>query len=159
MKKHKRIEAVPYIEIDQCAGVWYEIGRYPHWYEKGAYNVSAEYIPQNGYIEVINRCEKPKKEIEVKSKAYIVPDSGNAKLKMQFRGLLKNNFWIIDFDENYQWMVISNPQQTILWILYRQPLISNDELRPIVYRLVNHGFDLAKVHWTKQEIKEQHEDS
>ncbi|BEG99791.1 lipocalin family protein [Bacteroides sedimenti] len=153
MKKHKNIDTVPYVEIERYAGIWYEIGRYPSWFEKDTCNVSAEFIPKEGYIEVINRCEKSKKEKKTQGKAYIVPESGNAKLKMQFRWPIKCDYWIIDLDDNYQWAVVSDSSQSSLWILYRQPLIENDELRPIVYRLVNRGFDLAKVHWTKQEIK------
>lgn len=153
MKRNKTIEAVPYVEITKYAGVWYEIGRYTHWYKKGASNVSAEYIPKDGYLEVINRCEKSNKLREIKGKAFIVPDSGNAKLKVQFQWPFKGNYWIIDLDENYQWAVVSNPSQTDLWILYRKPTICNELLRPIVYRLVNRGFELAKVHWTKQTDK------
>jgi len=150
MKRNKEIDVVPYVEIDRYAGVWYEIGRYPHWYERGAYNVSAEYSSKDGYLEVVNRCERLNKHHEIKGKAYIVPDSGNAKLKVEFRWPFKGNYWIIDLDENYQWAVVSNPSQTNLWILYRKPTIANEVLRPIVYRLVNRGFELAKVHWTKQ---------
>ncbi|WP_321519399.1 lipocalin family protein [uncultured Bacteroides sp.] len=153
MKQNKTIAVVPYVEIDRYAGVWYEIGRYPHWYERGAYNVSAEYILRNDYLEIINRCKRAKKEHQVKGKAFIVPDSGNAKLKVQFQWPFKGDYWIIDLDEDYQWAVVSNPSQTNLWILYRKPTICNEELRSIVYRLVNRGFELAKVHWTKQTDK------
>lgn len=150
MKRNKEIEVAPYVEINKYAGKWYEIGRYRHWYERNAYNVSAEYTLKDGYIEVVNRCEKGNKHIEIKGKAYVIPESGNAKLKVKFNWLMKGDYWIIDLDENYQWAVVSNPSQTNLWILYRKPTIENDVLRPIVYRLVNRGFELAKVHWTKQ---------
>ena len=156
MKRKKTIEPVPYVEIDRYAGVWYEIGRYQHWYEKGATNVSAEYIQKDGYLEVFNRYKKTNKDGEIKGKAFIVPNSGNAKLKVQFHWPFKGDYWVIDLDEDYQWAVVSNSSRSNLWILYRKPIIDNEELRPIVYRLVNNGFELAKVHWTKQtnEIKE-----
>jgi len=150
MKRASQIDAVPYIEIDRYAGIWYEIGRYSHWYEKGISNVSAEYIPRDGYIDIINRYEKSNKYDEIRGKAFIIPDSGNAKFKVQFHWPFKGNYWIIDLDKDYQWAVVSNPSQTNLWILYRKPIIDNEKLRPIVYRLVNLGFELAKVHWTKQ---------
>ncbi len=153
MKRNKKIEAVPYVEINRYAGMWYEIGRYSNWHQKGTSNVSAEYIPRDGYLEVIKRYIKSNKNKKIKGKAFIIPDSSNAKLKIQFHWPLKKDYWIIDLDENYQWAVISNSLQTSLWILYRHPTICNEVLRPIVYRLVNRGFDLAKVHWTKQQDK------
>lgn len=155
MERKKNIEPVPYLEIDRYLGVWYEIGRYSNWYENDTYNVSAEYIAKDSYIDVIYRHTKSKKERLAKGKLFIIPDSGNARFKSQFIWVFKQERWVIDLDEENQWLVASNPKQSQLWILYRKPTISNEVLRPIVYRLVNMGFDLAKVHWTKQEEKKQ----
>lgn len=151
MKRSKNIEPIPYFELDKYMGVWYEIGRYSNWYENDTYDVSIEYVQKEDYIEVICKQTKSEKVRIRKGKLYIVPDSGNAKLKAQFVWLFKRELWIIDLDEEKQWLVASNPKHSLLWILYRKPIISNEVLRPIVYRLVNMGFDLAKVHWTKQD--------
>lgn len=155
MERKKSIEPVPYLEIDRFMGIWYEIGRYSNWYENGAYNVSAEFIQKEKYIEAIYKHTKSKKEGMLKGKLYTIPNSENAKFKSKTIWLLKQERWVIDSDEECQWLVVSNPKQSKLWILYRRPIISNEVLRPIVYRLVNMGFDLAKVHWTKQEEKKR----
>lgn len=155
MEKKKNIEPVPYVEMDRYLGVWYEVGRYSNWYENETYNVSAEYIPKDNFIDVIYKHTKSKKEHSTKRKLFIIPNSGNARIKNQLFWIINRERWIIDLDEDNQWMVASNPKKSLLWILYRKPAISNEVLRPIVYRLVNMGFDLAKVHWTKQEEKKR----
>ena len=150
MKKHEKVETVPYVDVDKYVGTWYEIGRYPHWFERGASLVTAEYIQKDGYFDVINRCVKGYKKQEKRGKAFVLPNSGNSKFIIKFGWLLKGDYWIIDLDEHYTWAVISNPRQTKLWILYRQPYISDEVLRPILYRLVNRGFNSAKIVWTEQ---------
>ncbi len=35
-------------------GRWYEIARYPQWYEKGLTDVSTIYTQKEGYVEVVN---------------------------------------------------------------------------------------------------------
>lgn len=148
--RHKEVEVVPYVEPERYAGVWYEIGRYPQRFEKGATHVRAEYSLCNDSLSIVNSCLKKGKKRTVKGKAFIVPDSGNAKLKVQFCWPFKGDYWIIELDKDYQWAVVSNRKLSSLWILYRKPHINNEILLPIVYSLMERGFNLARVIWTIQ---------
>ncbi len=150
MMKHKEVETVPYVELGKYAGVWYEIGRYPQRFEKGATHVTAEYVPCDGYLKVTNTCLKKGKKKTAKGKAFVVPDSGNAKLKVEFFWPFKGDYWIIELDKDYQWAVVSNRKLSSLWILYRKPHINNEILLPIVYSLMERGFNLARIIWTIQ---------
>lgn len=150
MKKDESVESVPFVDLDKYMGVWYEIGRYPCWFEKGASHVRVEYTLRDNYVEVINRCIKKGKESYVTGKAYVMPDSGNAKLKVRFKWPFQGDYWIIDLDEDYSWAAVSNPKKTRLWILYREPNVTNELLRLIAKRVIQKGFNSAKIIWTEQ---------
>jgi len=44
-----------------------------------------------------------------KGKAEVVDTKTNAKLKLWFFWPYKGNYWIIDLDDTYQWMVVGEP--------------------------------------------------
>lgn len=115
---------VAQVDLKRYAGTWHEIARYPNWFQRHcAKDVTAEYIPQkDGSIQVINRCLKADgtKE-EAKGRATVVPNSGNAKLRVSFFGPFTGDYWIIGLDEeNYSWAVVGHPSHKYLWVLSRE---------------------------------------
>lgn len=148
--KHKIVTTTSYVDLEKYMGVWYEIGRYPCWFEWGASKVKVTYTLCDGCVEVLNQCIKMGKQRWVTGKAYILPNSGNAKLKVYFRWPLRGDYWIIDKSEDYTWAVVSDSKQRHLWILYRQPYISDEVIREIARSLTMRGFNSAKIIWTRQ---------
>jgi len=55
----------------------------------------------------------------MKGKAFVVPNTGNSKLKVQFFWSFKGNYWIIDLASDYSWAIVSDPKLKTLWILSR----------------------------------------
>ncbi len=86
-------------------------------------------LPDGKGIAVRNTCYKTRaRESSVQGTAVPVPDSGNAKLKVKFRGLAslapvpdEGNYWILDLDPQYRWAMVGTPDRKFLWILARQP--------------------------------------
>ena len=85
----------------------------PTWFQRGCTASTAEdVLLPDGKIEVINRCRKDRTDgplKEPKGKAEVVDPNTNAKLKVWFFWPFKGNYWIIDLDDTYQWMVVSEP--------------------------------------------------
>ena len=51
------LETVNFVNLERYTGRWYEIARYPHFFERGCTGVTADYsIRDDGRIEVINTC-------------------------------------------------------------------------------------------------------
>ena len=45
------------VDINKYLGEWYEISRYPNWFQENCYAVTANYeLTETGSIKVINRC-------------------------------------------------------------------------------------------------------
>lgn len=145
---------MPKVDLNRYAGLWYEIARYPMWFQRNcAGGVTAEYkLLENGSIAVINRCwSKEGKIIEAKGTAIAEPNSGNARLKVRFFGPFSAPYWIIALDEaNYQWAVVGHPQKKFLWILSRTPQMEASTYQSILKQVEAAGYDPAKLQMTDQ---------
>ncbi len=139
------LSTVSVVDLSRYSGTWYELASYPQYFEKGCTNVKATYTPKDGYIEVYNQSIKKGKPNNIKGKAFVVENSGNAKLKVQFFWPFKGDYWIIDLAEDYSWAVVSNPARTTLWILSRAPQMNETLYNELIEKLVNNGFNESKI--------------
>jgi apolipoprotein D and lipocalin family protein len=148
------LKTVPQVDLNRYLGLWYEIASYPAWFQKGCSGSTAEYrLMPDGRIRVVNRCFKnsldgPLKES--KGKAEVVDTTTNAKLKVWFFWPFKGDYWIIDLDKDYRWAVVGMPSRKYLWILSRTPTMDDAIYQGILERLVEQGYDPAKLNLTPQ---------
>ncbi len=152
--KAQLLQTVPNVDLKKYAGKWYEIASFPQSFQKRCHCTTAEYTPTDkGYIIVENRCNKDSvngKLSYIKGKAFVVENTGNAKLKVQFFWPFKGDYWIIDLADDYSYAVVSNPNKKYLWILSRTPKIDATKYKQIIIRLQEKGFDLNKLKMTEQ---------
>lgn len=148
------LQTVPFVDLNKYAGKWYEIASIPQFFQKGCHGTTAEYtLTDKGYVIVENRCNKDSihgKQTYIKGKAFVVENSGNAKLKVQFFWPFKGKYWIIDLGDNYHYAVVSHPNKKYLWILSRTPIMDETLYKEITYRLKEKGFDISKIKLTQQ---------
>ena len=146
------LETVASVDLERYLGKWYEIASYPAWFQKGCTASTAEYaLLPDGKIQVVNRCRKKSPDgplKEAKGKAEVVDPATHAKLKVWFFWPFKGNYWIIDLDENYQWVVVGEPSRNYLWILSRTPAMDPDLYRQITQKLLQKGYDPEKLRRT-----------
>ena len=139
------LTTVESVDLQRYSGTWYEMASYPQIFERGCSNVKATYTPKDGYIEVFNQSIKNKKNNSIKGKAFVVENSGNARLKVQFFWPFKGNYWIIDLAPDYSWAVVSDPKRKTLWILSRSPEMKDTLYASLVAKLVDRGFNKDKI--------------
>lgn len=143
------VKTVPQVDLNQYLGKWYEIATIPQSFQKDCSCVTAEYsLSDKGYIIVENKCTKggvngEKKSI--KGKAFVVKNSGNAKLKVQFFWPFKGNYWVIDLAPDYSYAVVGDPTKKYLWILCRKDKMDEQTYQEILSRLKAIGYDLSKL--------------
>lgn len=149
------LQTVPFVDLNKYTGKWYDVASFPQRFQKGCHGTTAEYtLSDKGYVIVENRCNKNSlngKESYIKGKAFLVPDSGNAKLKVQFFWPFRGNYWIIDLADDYSYAVVSEPGKKYLWILSRTPVMDEHVFTGITDRLKSKGFDLSKLQRTVQQ--------
>lgn len=127
-------KTVPYVNLDRYLGVWYEQASIPSWFEINCEQTYANYsFNDNGTIRVDNACIRGGKKSESIGVAYPDPQDTaktNAKLKVKFPGSpVAGDYWIVRLDDSYSRVVVSSPNYLFLWILYRSPIMSDQEYK------------------------------
>jgi apolipoprotein D and lipocalin family protein len=151
-------DTVAFVDIQRYVGTWYELARYPQFFERGLVGVTAEYTLQDdGTVSVTNRGFKntldgPQSSIH--GVATVVDTATNAKLSVKFdpfpASLFPGDYWIIELGDNYEYAVVSNPGRTTLWILSRTPQVQASVYDGIIASLADKGFDTTKLELTPQ---------
>lgn len=148
------LQTVPFVDLNRYAGKWFEIGSFPQRFQKDCYKTFAVYtLSSKGYMIVENQCSKDSfydKHAYVKGKAFVVKNSGNAKLKVQFFWPFRGKYWIIDLADDYSYAVVGHPNRKYLWILSRTPKLDEATYQQILLRIKEKGFDITKIKRTQQ---------
>jgi apolipoprotein D and lipocalin family protein len=142
-------------------GTWYEIAKYPNWFQKKCVaETKAEYRFQaGGSVQVINRCRCEAGDIdEAIGEARQIGPSTSSKLKVRFAPswlslfpFVWGDYWVVDLDENYQLVAVGEPKREYLWVLSRTPKVESSVYEALLGRLKSQGFDLSRLELTKQQ--------
>jgi len=157
----QELETVKSVDLEKYIGFWYEIASFPASFQKGCRCSTAEYqfVPGKKYIRVINKCLKltarGSKMSVAKGKAFPVKGSGNARLKVQFFWPFKGDYYIIDLADDYRYVVVGHPGRDYLWILSREPYMTNDTYTRLVEIIKSKGFDVARLQKTEQNCEDR----
>lgn len=143
----KPVATVPHIDLPRYLGTWYEVARLPQFFQRNCLgDVTAQYTGQeDGRIGLLNRCRTGKGFIQAKATARVMPDSGNARLKVTFFWPFSDNYWVIGLDEHYRWAVVGDPGRKYLWILSRTPVLGEEEMEKARQAALRQGYDLGKL--------------
>jgi apolipoprotein D and lipocalin family protein len=149
------LATVPSVDLKRYEGRWFEIAKYPNWFQRScASDTTAQYTGQpDGTIQVLNRCKQADGKFrEAKAIATVVPDSGNAKLRVRFGASpVAGDYWIIGLDEkNYKWVLIGHPWRQFLWILAREPRLDDATYERIVSLAEAKGYSRSRIERTIQ---------
>ena len=147
------VRTVPSVDLARYAGKWYEIARYPNFFQKGCRDSTATYtLRPDGELSILNRCLKGDagEVSEAKGKGWVVSPPDTARLKVTFFWPFRGDYWIIDLGENYEYAVVGTPDREYLWILSRTSSLTADTYAVILQRLERQGFDQAKLLKTEQ---------
>lgn len=144
------IETVAQVDLARYAGTWYEIARFPNWFEEGCEGVTAEYaLREDGRVDVLNTCRQGAVDGPVETAEGIARtvDDTSAKLEVKFIQWLpfSGDYWVLHLDEDYQTVAIGNPAGTTGWILARTPQISPEARAATEAALRENGYDTSRL--------------
>jgi apolipoprotein D and lipocalin family protein len=142
------------VDLDRYAGRWYEIARLPNLFEKaGMSNITADYdVLPSGLVSVYNSSIRSNGSTADVSGVARALDASNTKLEVTFAPpllrllpMIWSNYWILDLDADYQWSIVGEPTRKHLWILSRQPEMSEDLYRTLCNSAQEKGFDVTDL--------------
>jgi apolipoprotein D and lipocalin family protein len=150
------IEPVAEVDLERYAGRWYEIARFPVWFQEGCVGVTADYaLRPDGRVDVLNTCREETldgRERSASATARVV-DEGGGRLKVRFLPWLpfiEGDYWIIHLEPDYSTAVVAIPSGTAGWILSREPAIAPERLAAAEAALQAAGYDLRWLQPTPQ---------
>ena len=140
------IPAVSGFELDKYLGKWYEIFRYPNWFEVGMNRVTAEYILlENNSVRVINKGMKDGKPHAASGYVRFAGKKDTGELEVSFFRPFYSPYRIIKLAPDYRYSVVSSGNGDYLWILSRTPELSEKDKDEILHFLSSHGFVTEKL--------------
>ena len=149
------------LDVPRYMGTWYEIAKFPNWFQKKCVsNTRAQYSMRSyGSLQVVNRCKLASGDMdEAIGAARQIGNASSPKLQVRFAPqwlsiipAVWGDYWVIDLDDNYQWVAVSEPGRAYLWILSRTPRMDPQTYASLIVRLTGLGLDVQKLELTPQD--------
>ena len=142
------IEPVDNFELEPYLGTWYEIARLDHSFERGLSNVTANYsLRDDGGVAVVNRGYRTDKGEwdEAKGKAFFIDDTSVGRLKVSFFGPFYGAYNVFALGENYEYSMVAGPDRSYLWILAREPQVSQELVDTLIAKAEAAGYDTSEL--------------
>jgi apolipoprotein D and lipocalin family protein len=130
-------------------GDWYVIACIPTLIEKDVHNGVESYaLASDGKINTTFTFRKGSVNGELKSyhpTGFVVPNTGNALWGMQFIWPIKAEYRIVYLDESYQNTIIARNARDYVWLMSRNPSMSDEVYKGFVEQIKNMGYDTNKL--------------
>lgn len=140
---HRPLATVQAVDLDRYYGRWYEIARLPNRFQAMCVSdTQATYRPDGDAVAVLNQCRTADGKIEqADGIAKVVAGSRGARLKVSFFRPFYGDYWILDLDPDYRWVLVGEPGRKYAWILARAPELDAATREALLARATALGFD------------------
>ena len=131
------------VDLDRYVGTWYEIARLPNRFQAMCVSdTQATYRPDGNRLSVVNQCRTADGKVEqANGIAKVVAGSQGARLRVSFFRPFYGDYWILDLDPDYRWVLVGEPSRKYAWILARQPRLDDTTREALLNRAAALGFD------------------
>jgi len=154
-KSNQALPTVENVDINKYVGTWYEIARFPNFFEKGLECVTAEYsLLESGKIKVVNKGHKTSDVSKINTAigtAWVPDKNKTGQLKVRFFWPFSGDYYIIALDSNYQSALVGDPSRKYLWVLNRATTMNDSSYHKLLNIAHQNNFDttlLMKVNQT-----------
>jgi apolipoprotein D and lipocalin family protein len=141
------------VDLARFMGDWYVIGfipiSIPFFSEEDAHNGVENYrLSDQGVIETTytfrdGGFDGPEKRFT--PKGWVHDEATNAEWRMQFLWPFKSAFLIVYLDQDYQQTIIGVPDRSNVWIMSRDPQMSDADYQEMLDYVASLGYDIEKV--------------
>ena len=143
------IATVPKVNLQRFMGDWYVIACIPTRIEKTAYNAVESYrLEDDGTIATTFSYRDGGFDGEQKRhhfRGFVVPETGNAEWKMQLIWPFKAEYLIAYLDDDYSKVVIARTKRDYVWIMARDPKLSEAEYKQLEQFVAGLGYATDKL--------------
>ena len=145
------------VDLKRYMGMWYEIARLPNYFERKLKCTSANYtLRDDGRITVLNKgyyLTDPQKSTSARGVAWIPDRNSPAKLKVQFFWPFSGDYWIMELDKEYRYVLVGDPSHKYLWILAREKEMDEQIYNMLLSKAVEKGYDVKSIIRVEQDCE------
>jgi lipocalin len=153
----KAPSVVSTVDLNRYMGMWYEIARLPNYFERKLKCTSANYtLRDDGRITVLNKgyyLTDPQKSTSARGVAWIPDRNSPAKLKVQFFWPFSGDYWIMELDKEYRYVLVGDPSHKYLWILAREKEMDEQTYNMLLSKAVENGYDVKSIIRVEQDCE------
>lgn len=142
------VPVVKNVELQRYMGPWFVVGAIGLGLEKGAHNAVETYaLNPDGSISTVFQFRKDRFDGEVETKvtkAWVEEGTNNAEWRVQLVWPLKAQYLISHLEPDYSAAIIAREKRDYVWILARNPKMSDAQYTAYRARIEGMGYDMAK---------------
>jgi apolipoprotein D and lipocalin family protein len=148
------LPTVSQVDLERYTGRWYEISRLPMWFERNCTgDITATYtLRADQRINVVNRCGTKEGFISANGIAEMPDPKHPGQLRVRFAPdwlawlpAVWGDYWIIDLDPQYRWVMVGAPNRSYLWILSRTPALDANTVSSLKQKAAALGFNVDEM--------------
>jgi apolipoprotein D and lipocalin family protein len=143
------LRTVSNVEIPRFMGSWYVIANIPPFIEEGAHNSVETYrLDPDGSIDTTFRYRADGfdgKQKELKSRAFVMDRVSNAVWEVEFFKFIRADYRVIHVDAAYTETIIGRDKRDYLWIMTRNPRVSEADYQRLAALAVSQGYDITRI--------------
>ncbi|MEM7081447.1 MAG: lipocalin family protein [Pseudomonadota bacterium] len=151
------IKTAEYVDIDRFMGNWYVIANIPTFLEKDVYNATERYERKEKDV-VATTFSFNKGAFDGERKTYnptgfIFDDPSNAVWGMRFIWPIKADYRVVYVDDDYQHTIIGRNKRDYVWIMSREPIMSDVTYNALVSIVGDQGYDTNLIRKVPQQAR------
>ncbi len=140
------LEPVREFDLERYLGLWHEVARMDHRFERGLTDVTAEYtLKEDGTIRVENSGWNIRKGERSKIIGHAKTTSVPGLLRVSFFWRFYSDYRVLMLDPDYQWVLVGSSNSKYLWILSRVECLPKEIYDKILIEVQRRGYDTKKV--------------
>ena len=155
------LQTIERLDVVRYAGVWYEVAKFPNRFQRKCVgDTRAEYsVLAPGRLRVLNRCRLANGQFdEALGEARQLGGDVSPRLQVRFAPAwlswwpaVWGNYWVIDLEDDYQLVAVSEPGRDYLWVLSRHPQVDAQRYTRLLERLKTQGLDIGRLEMTSHQ--------
>lgn len=154
------LQSIERLDLPRYLGTWYEVARFPNRFQKQCVADSrAEYQSRpDGTVRVINQCRLADGRLDqAEGQVRQIGAADSPRLQVRFAPAwlsfipaVWGDYWVIDLDEAYQLVAVSEPRREYLWVLSRTPSVPSPAYDALLKRLAAQGLEVGRLERSPQ---------
>jgi apolipoprotein D and lipocalin family protein len=140
------LRTVAHVDLPRYMGDWFVISEIPFFAEKNCLDSTEHYdLRPDGGINNWFDCRKKSFDAPLKrvatSAVKVLDTRSNARWRVRTFKVISAEYWVLDLDPDYQWVMVGHPSRRYGWIMARSKVLPESTYEGILNRTRDQGYE------------------